>query len=257
MRLQDKTAIVTGAGSGIGRAIACELGRQGARVAAADLDASAAETVVAEITAVGGAAIAVETDITEATSVVHMAAAVRERFGRIDVLVNNAGSRIIKPFLEHSEEDWHRMIDVNLTGHFLCCKAVIPDMLATGKGKIVNLASIASFVGRPNRIAYCAAKGGLMAFTRALAADMAGRNICVNALAPGMIASPMNREFAEDPALGEAWNAENLAGRWGQPEDVARVAAFLASDDADFITGEEIKVDGGSIAALVRRGETA
>ena len=147
------------------------------------------------------------------------------------------------------------MLDVNLTGHFLCCQAVIPHMLETGGGRIINMASIASYVGRPNRAGYVAAKGGLLSLTRALAADMAGKNVTVNALAPGMIASPMNRDFAEDPELGEAWNAENLAGRWGEPGDVAGVAAFLASDDAGFITGETITVDGGSIAALVRKGE--
>ena len=255
MRLQDKSAVITGAASGIGRAIALKFVHEGAAVIAADLDGKAAMSLADEIEADGGSAIGIGADITKRAEIDVMVAAAIERFGRIDVLVNNAGSRIIKPFLEHTEEDWRRMLDVNLTGHFLCCQAVIPHMLEAGSGRVINMASIASYVGRPNRAGYVAAKGGLLSLTRALAADMAGKNVTVNALAPGMIASPLNRDFAEDQVLGEAWKTENLAGRWGEPEDVAGVATFLASDDAGFITGETITVDGGSIAALVRKGE--
>lgn len=255
MRLQDKSAVITGAASGIGRAIALKFVHEGAAVMAADLDGKAAMSLADEIEADGGSAIGIGADITKRAEIDVMVAAAIERFGRIDVLVNNAGSRIIKPFLEHTEEDWRRMLDVNLTGHFLCCQAVIPHMLEAGSGRVINMASIASYVGRPNRAGYVAAKGGLLSLTRALAADMAGKNVTVNALAPGMIASPLNRDFAEDQVLGEAWKTENLAGRWGEPEDVAGVATFLASDDAGFITGETITVDGGSIAALVRKGE--
>ncbi len=255
MRLQDKSAVITGAASGIGRAIAWKFVHEGAAVMAADLDGKSAMGFADEIEADGGSAIGIGADITKRAEVDAMVAAAIERFGRIDVLVNNAGSRIIKSFLEHTEEDWRRMLDVNLTGHFLCCQAVIPHMVEAGGGRIINMASIAGYVGRPTRAGYVAAKGGLLSLTRALAADMAGKNITVNALAPGMIASPLNRDFAEDQVLGDAWNAENLARRWGEPEDVAGVAAFLASDDAGFITGETITVDGGSIAALVRKGE--
>ena len=255
MRLHDKSAVITGAASGIGRAIALKFVHEGAAVMAADLDGKAAMSLADEIEADGGSAIGIGADITKRAEIDVMVADAIERFGRIDVLVNNAGSRIIKPFLEHTEEDWRRMLDVNLTGHFLCCQAVIPHMLEAGSGRVINMASIASYVGRPNRAGYVAAKGGLLSLTRALAADMAGKNVTVNALAPGMIASPLNRDFAEDQVLGEAWKTENLAGRWGEPEDVAGVATFLASDDAGFITGETITVDGGSIAALVRKGE--
>ncbi len=255
MRLQDKSAVITGAASGIGRAIALKFAHEGAAVMVADLDGKTVMGFADEIEADGGSAIGIGADITKRAEIDAMVAATIERFGGIDVLVNNAGSRIIKPFLEHTEEDWRRMLDVNLTGHFFCCQAVIPHMLEAGGGRIINMASIASFVGRPNRAGYVAAKGGLLSLTRALAADMAGKKITVNAVAPGMIASPLNRDIAEDQVLGDAWNAENLARRWGEPEDVAGVAAFLASDDAGFITGETITVDGGSIAALVRKGE--
>ena len=255
MRLQDKSAVITGAASGIGRAIALKFVHEGAAVIAADLDGKAAMSLADEIEADGGSAIGIGADITKRAKIDAMVAAAIERFGRIDVLVNNAGSRIIKPFLELTQADWRAMLDVNLTGHFFCCQAVIPHMLEAGGGRIINMASIASYVGRPNRVGYVAAKGGLLSLNRALAADMAGKNVTVNALAPGMIASPLNRDFAEDQVLGEAWKTENLAGRWGEPEDVAGVATFLASDDAGFITGETITVDGGSIAALVRKGE--
>jgi len=255
MRLQDKSAIITGAASGIGWAIARKFVHEGAAVLVADLDGETVMGLAAKMEADGASAIGMGADITRRADVDALVASAIESFGRIDILVNNAGSRIIKPFLEHTEEDWRRMLDVNLTGHFFCCQAVIPHMLEVGSGRIINMASIASYVGRPNRVGYVAAKGGLLSLTRALAADMAGQNITVNALAPGMIASPLNREFTEDQALGEAWKAENLAGRWGEPEDVAGAAAFLASDDAGFITGETITIDGGSISALVRKGE--
>ena len=132
--------------------------------------------------------------------------------------------RTIKGFLEHTEEDWNRMPAVNLTGPFRCSQAVLPSMLETGKGKIINLASIASFMGRPDRAGYVAAKTGLLGLTRAMAVDMAGRNIYVNAIAPGLIASPFNASFAEDSEMGPAWGKETLVGRWGQPEDVAGAA---------------------------------
>lgn len=255
MRLSGKVAIITGAASGIGRATAVKFAQEGAAVFVTDLDHAAIWNFAAEIEAAGGTATGLGVDITKRPEVEAMASAAIDRFARIDIIVNNAGSRIIKPFLDHSHEDWNQMLDVNLTGHFHCCQAVLPHMIEAGAGRVINMASIAGTVGRPNRVGYVAAKGGLLAMTRALAADMAGKNITVNALAPGMIASPMNRDFKEDEAFGENWNDDNLVRRWGEPEDVANVAAFLASDDAAFITGETINVDGGSIAALFRRGE--
>ena len=255
MRLAGKVALITGGGKGIGEAICRAYGTEGATVAVADIDLEGARRVVEHIGDSGGTATAVEVDVARSASVAAMVDEVIREHGRIDVLVNNAGVRTIKGFLEHTEDDWNRMLAVNLTGPFLCSRAVLPSMLAIGKGKIINLASIASFTGRPGRAGYVAAKTGLLGLTRAMAVDMAGRNIYVNAIAPGLIASPFNASFAEDSETGPAWGKETLVGRWGQPEDVAGAAVFLASDDSDFVNGAEIKVDGGWLAAKTRSGE--
>ena len=252
MRLQDKVAVITGAGSGIGAAIARKFIAEGASVGLLDVNLAAAEAVVADL---GDGAAAFEADVTKLDQLEAAAAAVGAHFGGIDALVNNAGIRIVKSFLDHTEEDWRRILDVNLTGQFLTAKAVVPHLIARGKGKVVNVASIAGIGGRPNRVAYVAAKYGIVGLTRALAMDLSANNICVNALCPSMIASPLNLSLAEDGEVGPQWAKDNLAGRWGQPEDVAKVAAFLASDDADYVTGSEYRVDGGEATGLIRAGE--
>ena len=253
MRLKDKVAIVTGAGSGMGRAIGQAFVREGARVAVADINLEAAQATAALLESAGGAAIAVRVDVTRKAETLAMAQATLARFGRIDVLVNNAGARCLKGFLEHTEEDWHRMIDINLTGHFLCSQAVVPTMLAHGKGKIINLASIAAHTGRPDRVAYCAAKAGVMGLTRAMAMDLRGKNICVTAISPGSIATPMNQAAATSTEVD--WGRETVIGRWGTAEDVAHAAVFLASNESDYITGSEIAVEGGWLIGRARDGE--
>lgn len=253
MRLKDKVAIVTGGGSGMGRAIALAYVGQGAKVAVADINMDAARETVAQLEAAGGAGFAVQVDVTRKAQTLEMAQAVGQRYGRIDVLVNNAGSRCLKGFLEHTEDDWHRMIDINLTGHFFCAQAVVPDMLRQGKGKIINLASIAAHTGRPDRVAYCAAKAGVMGLTRALAMDLRGRNICVTAISPGSIATPMNHAAASSTEVD--WGRETVVGRWGRAEDVAHAAVFLGSDESDYITGSEIAVEGGWLIGRARDGE--
>lgn len=256
MRLENKIAIVTGGGNGIGAAICEAYSREGATVIVADMDLPAAERTAQSLRQSGGVASAQSVDVTSPDSVRGMAEAVLAAHGRIDILVNNAGARIIKGLMQHSLQDWDRMLQVNLTGPFLCSQAVVPDMVRRGSGIIINVASIASFMGRPNRVAYVAAKTGVLGLTRAMAADLAGKNVRVNAIAPGMIASPFNQTFAENAETGPAWAQENLIGRWGQPTDISGAAVFLASDDAGFITGAEIKIEGGWLGARSRSGET-
>jgi NAD(P)-dependent dehydrogenase (short-subunit alcohol dehydrogenase family) len=253
MRLRNKSAIITGGASGIGRGIALAFAREGAKVAIVDIDAAKAETVARECGQAGGEAIAVPTDITKSAQVDKMAAEVDRRFGGIDILANNVGVRIVKPFLDHSDEDWDLMIRTNLTAPFLCARAVVPFMQRGGRGRIINTASIASFVGRPGRVAYVAAKTGLLGMTRAMAIDLGPSNITVNALAPGSINSPMNASQASDSE--NDWGRETPVGRWGTPEDIANAAVFLAMDESSYITGADLKVDGGWVSTKARAGE--
>jgi NAD(P)-dependent dehydrogenase (short-subunit alcohol dehydrogenase family) len=254
MRLRDRVAIVTGGASGIEKAISLSFAREGARVAVVDIDERKGRDAAAEIAA-QGEAIFVRADVTDSASVDQMAREVDRRFGRIDILVNNVGVRITKPFLEHTDADWNVMIATNLTGPFFCARAVAPLMIRGGSGRILNVGSIASFVGRPDRVAYVSAKSGLLGMTRALAIDLRGTGVTVNALAPGSINSPMNAEQAAN--ADQDWGNETPVGRWGTPADVANAAVFLALDESSYITGAELKVDGGWVSTKARAGEIA
>ena len=255
MKLKDRVAIVTGGGKGIGEEICLGLSREGAKIVIAEIDIENSEEVIKIIQNNGNEAIVIKTDVSDENSINNMVEEAIKHFGKIDILINNAGVRHIKKLLDHTKKDWDEMIAVNLTGPYLSCKAVIPHMIKQGKGKIVNFGSIASFMGRPDRVGYVAAKSGVLGLTRALAVDLTRKNINVNTICPGLISTPFNKKFAEDPTHGEAWGKETIVGRWGLPTDIVGAAVFLSSDESDFINGSEIKIDGGWLAAKTRRGE--
>ncbi|PWG61477.1 SDR family NAD(P)-dependent oxidoreductase [Sediminicurvatus halobius] len=256
MRLKDKVAIVTGGGSGIGQGICDAFVREGARVVVADINLPNAEAVALKLNErANGAAHAIKVDVTDEQSTKDLVRDAVAHFGTLNILVNNAGARTMAPFEEHTTADWQKMLDINLTGPFLCSRAAVPELKKNEKAKIINLASIASFMGRPDRAGYVAAKTGVLGLTRSMAVDLAEADIRVNCLAPGMIATPFNAMFADDPETGPEWKKENFVGRWGKPEDIAMAAVFLASEESDFVTGAELKVEGGWLAAKFRKGE--
>ncbi|MGD8627393.1 MAG: SDR family NAD(P)-dependent oxidoreductase [Anaerolineae bacterium] len=244
MRLADRVAIVTGAGRGIGRGIARAFAREGARVAVCDIRADSAEQAVAEITAAGGEALAFEMDVTRREQIRQVVDEVLRRWGGIDILVNNAGIYEVLPFEEISEGQWDRLLAVNLKGAFLCCQAVVPAMKGQGSGRIVNIASSAGKAGGTLAGAhYSVSKAGLICLAKQLARELGAHGITVNAVAPGRIDTPMIQIASAQE--NEAFVHRTPLGRLGTAEDVANAVLFLASDEASFITGEIVDVNGG------------
>jgi NAD(P)-dependent dehydrogenase (short-subunit alcohol dehydrogenase family) len=248
MRLQDKVAIVTGAGSGIGRAIALRFAAEGATVVVPDIKLSAAEETVARIAEADGRALSLQVDVRRSADVKRMVATTVEQFGRVDVLVNNAGIRLVAPVTEVSDEDWQRVIDTNLTGVFFCLREVVPIMKKQGAGKIINMASVTGVSAMVDRVAYCTSKGGVITMTKEVALELAGTGICVNAIAPGFVATPLTMRYNDDPRMMAVVRGTSPHGRWGQPEEVAAAALFLASSESDWVNGTTLFVDGGYTA---------
>lgn len=254
-RLTGKTAIITGAGRGIGKAIAIRLALEGAGVAIADLNMEAAEETAAAIRKLGYRALAVSVDLSSVDRIQPMIEQVVQTFGRLDIMVNNAGLVQIKPFLEVTEEEWDRVIDVNMKGTYFCLQAAAKQMVAQGKGgRIINMSSISGRGGRPDSSVYAASKMGVISITRSAALALAKYNILVNALCPGIVPTPMwdqideerARIFGYKPGTARAALVEQVPlKRVAEVEEIAAAAAFLASPDASFITGQAINVDGG------------
>jgi len=246
--LSGKVAIVTGASRGIGKAAALSLAKAGADVICCARDMKALEETVNEITRLGRRARGIKVDITNFAEVEAMASKAVSEFEKIDILVNNAGVVILKPLLEFSEEEWRKIIDTNLTGAFFCCKAVGKYMVERKCGKVINMSSMRGFIGAPNEVSYCASKGGIIQFTKALALEWARFNINVNAIAPGYIYTEMSTQvFKEnEEMLNRVLNVIPL-GRIGQPEEVGVLIVYLSSKASDFMTGETIVLDGGQI----------
>ncbi len=244
--LAGKVALITGASSGIGKAIALEMGRRGAAVVVNYIGKpDAANQVVHAIEQESGKAIAIQADVSKADDVSGMIAETISKFGQIDVLVNNAGIEKESPFLQKPVEEWDRVIAVNLRGPFVCTQAAAREMAKRGKGTVINISSVHEDLPFPGYAAYCAAKGGLRMLCRDLALELAKHNINVINVAPGAVDTPINERTLSDPEKKLALKREIPLGRVGQPSDIAKLVCYLASDDASYITGTTVVIDGG------------
>lgn len=249
-RLENKVAIVTGAAMGIGKATAVALAREGASVALSDIDATAGDATVQEIVGAGGQAFFQRADVAVTSDVEALVEVAVQRYGKLDILVNNVGVAIGGSVTDMNEEAWTRVLNVNLTSIWRGMKFAIPHMIKNGGGSIISMSSVQSLVGFKGWSAYAAAKGAINSLTQQAAVDYAAYNIRINAVAPGTIMTPMNErifaEAADKDALINEWNNLHPLGRFGQPREVADLIVFLATDEASFITGDIIRVDGGA-----------
>ncbi len=243
MKFEDKVALVTGGGSGIGRACCRLLAREGAKVVAADIMPDRVEETARSIREKGGTCEALTVDVSRSEEIDRMISTTVETFGRLDILVNNAGILLMKSALDTTEEEWDRVLSINLKSVFLSSRRAIPEMLKAGRGKIVNLASLTAVATDPFHAAYAASKAGVIALTKAMALEFARKGICINCVCPGAvrtnIAIPADEIPVKSPMEGVP------LGYMAEPEEIAKVILFLASEDADYLVGENIMVDGG------------
>ena len=243
--LQGRTALITGGNRGLGKAIAVALGSAGARLALVARDQDALDAAAAELRAGGTAVEVYAADVTDEQQVRQLERDVLGRFGHVDILVNNAGINVRRTVEEFTLEDWNRVIATNLTSAFLLCRSFVPAMKGRGYGRILNLTSIMSHVSLPGRAAYSASKTGLLGFTRALALELAAESIAVVAISPGPFATEMNTTLMQNPELNAQFMSKTPVGRWGNVEEVGKLAVYLCSAEAGFVTGTDILIDGG------------
>jgi NAD(P)-dependent dehydrogenase (short-subunit alcohol dehydrogenase family) len=247
MRLDGKVGIVTGGGTGIGKAIAVAFAKEGAKVVIIGRRMDKLQEALSEVKKEGGEALAATGDVSRIGDVNRMVEETVKAFGRLDILVNSAGILISADVAGHTEKIWDNTIDINLKGTFLCIQRAVPEMLKQEKGKIINIASIAGHIGFPNAAAYCASKGGIMGMTKALAMELAPKRINVNAIGPGDIRTPLNEHLLKDPVYLKGRIDQTPYGRVGEVTDIAPAAVYLSSDDSDFVNGITLFVDGGLI----------
>jgi NAD(P)-dependent dehydrogenase (short-subunit alcohol dehydrogenase family) len=243
--LEGRVALITGASRGLGKNIALALGGAGAELALVARDKDKLAETAEAVRAAGGTAEVFLADVTAERQVLELERAVVARFGKLHILVNNAGINIRKPVIEFTLEEWQRVIDTNLTGVFLMCRSFVPHMKGHGYGRILNLTSIMSHVALPGRTAYATSKTGLLGFTRALALELAPDGITVVGVSPGPYATEMNIPLMENPEVNREFISKLPVGRWGKVEEVGQLALYLCSDAAGFITGTDILMDGG------------
>jgi len=247
MRLKDKVAIVTGGGQGIGKAIALEFARQGAKVVVMSRRQEPLDKVVGQIKAEGGEAMAMAGDVINMDDVARVVSGTVDTYGKLNILVNVAGILISTDVPGHTEQIWDDTMDINVKGAFFMIQRSLPEMLKQGKGKIINIASIAGEIGFPNAAAYCASKAAIQGLTKALAMELAPKGINVNCIGPGDVETPLNRHLLQDPVYLKSRIDQTPAGRVGQPKDIAPGAVYLASDEAEWVHGITLFIDGGLI----------
>lgn len=243
--LKGRVAVITGASKGLGKAIAFALGNVGASLVLVSRDLEKLNEVAKEAAEKGIEAKVFKADVTDEGQIEELKKFVSANYEKVHILVNNAGINIRKPITEFTLEEWRKVIDTNLTGVFLMCRAFVPMMKGNGYGRIINLTSIMSHVGLPGRSAYAASKSGLLGFTKALALELASEKITVNGISPGPFLTEMNKPLVENPELTQFFLSRVPLGSWGDPKDVGALAVYLCSEEASYITGTDILIDGG------------
>ena len=246
--LKGRVALITGASRGLGRAMAIALGEAGATLALVARDAASLNETAQQVRAAGGIAHVYVADVADEAHVSKLEAEVRQSAGPISILINNAGMNLRKPITDFTLEEWNRVINTNLTSVFLMCRAFVPHMKGRGYGRIINMTSIMAHVSLPERTAYSATKTALLGVTRALALELAKDGITVVGISPGPFATEMNRTLIENPEINAQFVSKIAVGRWGKVEEIGALARFICSDDASFITGTDIVIDGGWLA---------